>query len=116
MDKSKKTLYDGLTLYDYDVRHGDTLNLETWDGYVSSHDFKKCRDNLWMRLKQLFASYRLYMEHLDGSRTTSRRDCEPKGLQAEIKTLQAPQNTILSSVKRYFSKILASLAHNKGYS
>ena len=48
-----------------------------------------------------------------GSRTTSRRDFKPKGLQAEIKTLQAPQNTILSSVKRFFSKILASLVHNK---
>ena len=51
-----------------------------------------------------------------GSRTTSRRDFKPKGLDAEIKTLQAPQNTILSSVKRYFSKILASLIHDKCYS
>ena len=48
-----------------------------------------------------------------GSRTTSRRDFKPKGLRAEIKTLQAPQNTILSSVKRFFSNILASLVHNK---
>ena len=45
-----------------------------------------------------------------GSRTTSRRDFKPKGLQAEIKTLQAPQNTILSSVKRYFSKILGKFS------
>ena len=51
-----------------------------------------------------------------GSRTTSRQDFKPKGLQAEIKTLQAPENTILSSVKRDFSKFLASLAHNKRYS
>ena len=48
-----------------------------------------------------------------GSRTTSRRDFKPKGLQAKIKTLQAPQNTILSSLKRYFSKVLASLVYNK---
>ena len=52
----------------------------------------------------------------NGSRTTSRRDFKPKGLQAEIKTLQAHQNTILSSVKRYFSNFLASLVHNKLYS
>ena len=52
-----------------------------------------------------------------GSRAISRRDFKPKGLQAEIKTLQAPQNTILSSVKRYFSKKnSASLVHNKRYS
>ena len=52
----------------------------------------------------------------NGSRTTSRRDFKPKGIQAEIKTLQAPQNTILSSVKLCFLKILASLVHNKRYS
>ena len=51
-----------------------------------------------------------------GSRTTSRRDFKPKGLEAEIKTLQAPQNTILSSVKRCFSKFLASLVHDKRFS
>ena len=61
-------------------------------------------------------SRRLDVRHPMGSRTTSRRDFKPKGLQAEIKTLQAPQNTMLSSVKRYFSKILASLVHNKRYS
>ena len=51
-----------------------------------------------------------------GSRTTTRRDFNPKGLQAEIKTLQAPQNAILSSAKCCFSKILASLVHSKRYS
>ena len=51
-----------------------------------------------------------------GSRTTSRRDFKPKGLQAEIKTLQAPQNAILSSAKCCFSKNLASLVHSKRYS
>ena len=50
--------------------------------------------------KELLRSY--------GSRTTSRRDFKPKGLQAEIKTLQAPQNAFLSSAKCCFSKILAS--------
>ena len=57
-----------------------------------------------------------YRHVVTGSRTTSRRDFKPKGLQAEIKTLQAPQDTILSSVKRYFSEILVSLVHNKRYS
>ena len=51
-----------------------------------------------------------------GSRTTSRRDFKPTALQAEIKTLQAPQNAILSSAKCCFSKILASLVHSKRYS
>ena len=52
----------------------------------------------------------------NGSRTTSRRDFKPKGLEAEIKTLQAPQNAILSSAKSCFSKILASLVYKKLYS
>ena len=39
-----------------------------------------------------------------GSRTTGRRDFKPKGLQAEIKTLQAPQIIIFSSVKRCLAK------------
>ena len=37
-----------------------------------------------------------------GSRTTSRRDFKTHGLQGEIQTLQAPQN---SPVKRLFSEV-----------
>ena len=45
------------------------------------------------------------LDNKQGSRTTGRRDFKPKGLQAEIETSQVHQNTILSSVKRCFSKI-----------
>ena len=54
---------------------------------------------------------------IKGSRTTSRRDFKPKGLQAEIKTLQAPQNAFyhlqnVAFLKLWQVKSIISVIHD----